>query len=94
MRYTLPPVPPALDTPEFRVAWQDFQTHRREIRHILTPLSAGRMLKMMAEWGVHKAVQSIENSIRNGWRGLFEPKENSSPFARTQRWLASRSNVG
>jgi len=77
----LPPIPAALDTSGFRAAWEDWQTHRREIGHRLTPTAAGRQLAKLAGWGVEQAIASIEQSIGHGWQGLFEPKGNGNPPA-------------
>ncbi len=70
-------LPPSLDTPEFRSAWQAWVTYRREKRKKLTPSTIAKQIKQLAEWGSSKAVMAIESSIRNGWQGLFEPEESA-----------------
>jgi hypothetical protein len=69
----LPPVPLSLHAPEFLRAWAEWQTHRREIRHKLTPSTAAKQLAQLAGYGVAGAITSIERSIAGGWQGLFEP---------------------
>ncbi len=66
---------PELDTDEFRRAWRDWVEHRRQIRHALTPATAQRQLGKLARAGPEKAIAMIEQSITNGWQGLFEPRD-------------------
>ena len=65
-------VPISLNNPSFLAAWKKWQAYRVEIRHKLTPSTINSQLKKMAGWGSNKAIASIEYSIGNGWRGLFE----------------------
>lgn len=75
-----PPTPPEfpknLDTPEFRQAWSDWEQHHREIKKKLTPLAVKRQLKILESYGLPDAIAMIEQSISNGWQGLFELKNN------------------
>ena len=75
------PLPPSLDTPEFREAWQEWETHRREIRKRQTPTSRKRQLASCEKMGVARAIAMIENTIEKGWMGLREPdsKPNIAP---------------
>ena len=65
-------VPISLNNPSFLAAWKKWKAYRVEIRHKLTPITINSQLKKMAGWGSNKAIASIEYSIGNGWRGLFE----------------------
>lgn len=67
------PIPPELNSEEFKTAWEEWTTHRREIKKRLTASSIRKQLKLLASWGAAKAIRSIESSIRNGWAGLFDP---------------------
>ena len=84
------PIPPTLDTPEFREAWAAWQQHRREIRKKLTPTTVDRQLKKLAKYGPTGAVASIEASIEAGWTGLFDPpatlKPKGLPDAQREQW--------
>lgn len=62
-----------LDTAAFREAWADWVKDRRDRRKSLTPQAAERQLARLLEWGEAAAVSAIENSIANGWQGLFPP---------------------
>jgi len=61
------------DSDEFKEAWGEWTEHRREIRKKLTPSTTKKQLAMLAELGPDAAVESIGQSIRNGWTGLFAP---------------------
>jgi hypothetical protein len=67
-------IPDILNTGAFRKTWVDWQTHRRQIGHRLTALAAEKQLKELACAGENAAIRMIEQSIKNGWQGLFEPK--------------------
>ena len=67
-------LPESLQGEGFRVAWQDWCSHRAEIKKNLTLTSTEKHLKVLGEMGLQRAVAAIENSIANGWQGIFEPK--------------------
>lgn len=60
-------------------AWKDWETHRREKKKPLTPLSTKKQLKMLENYKKDH-VEIIETSIRNGWTGLFPPKGEQPKF--------------
>lgn len=68
-------VPAALDTPRFLAAWEAWIAYRREARmRSWKPQTVAFKLRELAEWGEPAAVESIRQSIANGWQGLFAPK--------------------
>ena len=71
-------VPKALDCPEFRQAWNDFEQHRIQIRKKMTPLASTKLLSRLELLGVQRSIAAINHSIENGWQGIFEPKEQST----------------
>jgi hypothetical protein len=71
----LPPLPPTLDVPKVVPLWESFVAHRREIRKPLKERSAAAILAKLERWGPDKAATALENSIGNGWQGVFEPDE-------------------
>ena len=74
-------LPMPLDTPTFRQAWCEWWKYRRERRlPVYKPATIRELLNSFLAWGEASAVDSVKQSIRNGWAGLFEPKE-SKPFA-------------
>ncbi len=72
-------IPEELKTPEFIASWGDWENYRKERRKALTPSSAKRQLKMLAEHSASEAIAMIERSIRNGWTGLFPGDKPKSP---------------
>jgi hypothetical protein len=93
--------PPSLDTPEFAEAWADWEAFRREKRKYLTDTSVNKQLAMLETFGVEGAIASIEQSITNGWQGLFEPKggaaprqdADENPFGQTREFDATAPDV-
>lgn len=73
------PLPPLLDTEQFRAAWDAWQQHRREKRSKLTPTAIRQQIAKLAEMGTERAVAAIQHSIANGYTGIFEPDARGSP---------------
>ena len=68
-------LPAELETEAFRSAWADWLAYRRECKvSPYKPRALAAQLAMLAEWGHDVAIESIRQSIRQQWRGLFEPK--------------------
>lgn len=66
----LPPnIPPDL--------WADFVKHRSELRKKLTPTATTALLKKLRSFGP-AAPQALQNSVENGWQGVFLPKNTQS----------------
>jgi hypothetical protein len=67
--------PENLKTTEFQKAWTEYQDYRKNTRlKTLLPASQLKQLNRMSEWGHDIAIKMIEESIANGWQGIFEPK--------------------
>jgi hypothetical protein len=68
---------------DFRQSWGDFCDHRGGLvkrgdkKAELTELAVTRLLKKCGRWGEETAIASIDITIENGWKGLFEPKGNA-----------------
>jgi hypothetical protein len=73
-------IPGVLNTLDFRAAWDRWAGYRSETRHALTKSTIEAQLKFLEQLGAAAAVETIEKSIRNGWRGLFEPDKNHDNF--------------
>lgn len=73
------PVPPEIDSPQFREAWCEYVSYRRERKlPALVPRSVAGQYAKLARWGPEGALESIRNTISNGWQGLFDPKESKN----------------
>jgi len=55
-------------------AWAEWEQHRKEKKCKLTPLARKKQLAFLSE-NKEKHVEIIQNSIRNGWQGLFAIKD-------------------
>jgi len=64
----------ALKTDAFRRAWMDWLRYRKERRSPLTSLSIKRQIRRLEQFGHDGAIAAIEQSITNGWQGLFPPR--------------------
>lgn len=70
--------PDNLDNEPFRKAWDDYLAYRKASRmKNLLPTSVQAQLKKLSEWGNDAALESIQQTISNGWQGLFPPKTNN-----------------
>ena len=74
---TLLPIrpPESLNTPEFIEAWREWETYRKQKRQKLTPMTIKKQYSFLAEHNVDTAIEIINQSITNGWTGLFELKK-------------------
>ena len=81
----LPPLPYG---PEFASAWQDWMKYKEETKSRLTPSIVSAQIHFLTTLSENDAIQSIRNSIQNGWSGLFAPRSN----ARTQTGKALTQN--
>ena len=73
------PIPPKLDTPEFRAAWKAWLEYRLR-RKKSTPVDvygATVTLKRLAKQGPSLAVEMIEEAIAAGWQGIVFDKNRS-----------------
>lgn len=69
------PIPESLDTPAFREAWAQWVHFRKEARYPMPPTTVKAQLAKLAKAGPDVAAKMIEQSIANGWRGLFPLRE-------------------
>lgn len=67
-------IPAALESPQFRAAWAEWLSYRRGRRLSSREATLRKQLDFLASFGVDGAADSIHQSIRNGWQGLFEPR--------------------
>ena len=58
----------------FRQAWGAWVQHRKEIRAKLTASTIEKQLELLSGFTEAQAIEIINNSIQNGWRGVFPEK--------------------
>jgi hypothetical protein len=87
-------IPEQLNTPEFLAAWLGWLEYRRAIKKPLPNASHPALLKKLAGWGVADTIRSIDQSIANGWQGLFPPKEGSKPAQPVETTAQRQERIG
>ena len=67
--------PVNLQTAQFKKAWAGYLDYRKDSQmKTLHVLSINAQLKKMSEWGHNAAISAINETIGNGWQGIFAPK--------------------
>jgi DNA-binding transcriptional MocR family regulator len=60
----------------FSATWKDWQQFRKEKKQKLTPTSISRQLKKLSAYNSESiAIAVLEQSMTNGWAGLFDLKD-------------------
>ena len=67
-------IPASLKTIEFEIAWDQWCKYRREIKQSITKSTAERQLNKLGRYPPAVAIAAIDQSITNGWSGLFPDK--------------------
>jgi DNA-binding MarR family transcriptional regulator len=63
---------------EFANAWIEWETFRKEIKKKITPSTAKKQLTFLGGRGEPEAIAIINQSITNGWTGLFALKNGNN----------------
>jgi hypothetical protein len=71
-------IPKKLDTPEFIESFNEFIQYRKKIKKTLSDISAKKQLKKLSEFSVEDAIKMIDQTIANGWQGIFEVKDGNN----------------
>lgn len=66
--------PPSFNAPDFKDAWDRWIAYKKEIRKKMTATTAKMQAKTLSKMGKALAIESIDQSIRNGWQGIFDVK--------------------
>lgn len=75
-------VKPPFSSEAFAKAWQSWIDYRKEIKKTLKPTTVQAQWRQFVLWGEANTIKSIETSIKNGWTGLFEPRNSLPQFNR------------
>lgn len=78
-------LPESLNTPEFKETWIKFIQYRKERKKPLYPTSFLAKWKQMEAWGVANAINAINNSIANGWQGIFPVDQQEAKKQKTEQ---------
>ncbi len=68
----------------FAETWDSWLKYRKEIKHKIMPTTAKKQLKFLEQQP--DPIACIEQSIRNGWRGLFPLKDNNGCGYSDDEW--------
>ena len=69
-------IPEELNVPEFRKAWEDYLTMRRQNKWAtLKEATLEAKFEEFIEHGVEESVRALKQSVRQGWRGIFPGKD-------------------
>lgn len=85
--------PAALNTPEFRAAWSEYDNHRMQKKCPLTPVGMARALQKLEQWGAARATAAILHSIAHGWSGIFEDSNGAGTIKQRSRVAAKPGEV-
>jgi uncharacterized protein YdaU (DUF1376 family) len=67
--------PANLQSADFGAAWESYLAYRKSSRlKALAPASVTAQLRNLSEMGHDEAIEAINQSIANGWQGIFPPK--------------------
>lgn len=85
------PLPPGLDQDFVQEAFRDFREHRRKLRKPMTTKAEEMIiadLDKLAKGDAVAAVKILEQSIKNGWQGVFPLKEDKPQRGTAERMAA------
>lgn len=71
-------LPDHLQTPAFREKWKEWENYRRTVvRKTISPAAFRKMKTLLEKLDQTEAIEAINTSIANDWRGLFPTKNTS-----------------
>ena len=86
-----------INLPDFIDAelFANFIQHRKEIKKPLTPNAKNLIIKKLSDFNSRglDANKALENSIINGWQGVFEPRADKNNYRKNSD-LSNASDVG
>ena len=72
-------IPPELDHGDFQDTWFEWEEHRKQKKKKLTPLSVKKQVNELSKYSLDVVIKAINESIMNGWQGIFPEKYAASP---------------
>jgi len=74
-------IPPSLDSENFRIAWAEWVEFRMSLKKVKRwDLMFKKQLEWLSSMPIPTAIAIIDQSIRQGWQGLFEIKTPPRPY--------------
>lgn len=88
-------VPTELAGEDFAKAWAEWAEYRRQAKlKAYTQIGAKQQLSALSKLGKERAIAAINNSIANGYQGIFEPKPNGNSNRTTADRERDRTGLG
>ena len=78
---------------EVNGAWGEWETYRKQLKKTLTPASITKQVNFLADLSDLDKIAAINQSIMNGWTGLFAPKGNMSEAAKTSTGAQNKGRL-
>lgn len=78
---------------DFVLFWKNWVQHRKEKRATLTPTAIKEQLAKLAEMGEERAIEALKHSLRNGWTGIFEPKQQQTGTFGVRKHAGDNDNL-
>ena len=86
-----PIIPEKLNVEVFITSWERWQAYRREKKKTLTKTTITAQLNKLSKYTPQIASAMLEQSIENGWQGIFELKDAArAPAAESQEAMFER----
>ena len=82
------------DSDSLNKAFLDFMKHRKQLKKPMTERAVELSVKKLEKQTEQNAIKMIENSIENGWAGLFELKESEKPKDDQQKYRIEKNFWG
>lgn len=71
-------LPPPIDTPEIKDAWDIWQEHLRQKKKRLSEEAARMQVAKLKALGPERALAALKHSTESNYTGLYEPRENKN----------------
>lgn len=65
----------------FSKAWQSWIDYRKQIKKPIKEATMKAQWEEFKKWGEDKAIYAIQEAIKQGWSGIYEPKKNVNKFS-------------
>ena len=82
------------DSLEFTDAWNEWQTYLKQKRKTPTELTTTKQLKQLSTLTEQDAIKTLDQSIQNGWQGLFPTKHGDSKSNNQDSGRSNRGSAG
>jgi len=75
--------PLPFESEAFSKTWSSWIDYRKQCKKPIKPATISAQWEEFKKWGEDKSIYAIQQSILNGWFGIFEPKKNIGVYRAT-----------